>query len=234
MSFFLGNLVSCFVPGTNNRRRVRSNMILFFYRSRIKSFVKHAFDEKLVSIKIIRQITLNRVVYLVNDKYYVKVFRNVSQKRLKQFQFLTDYIRPYLSVEIPVVTVSNKHSMYACPAVNAFAIEHFAPADVLKKQGKIKSQVERVIRELQSINVKDIPMYHRYYDSMQKRTIERPTKHEKEVLAHFDLNEGNLFFDHELNISAVIDWDTLSIAKNPATDRHIFAKYWRRYVRRVS
>ena len=55
----------------------------------------------------------------------------------------------------------------------------------------------------------------------------------KPVLAHFDLNESNLFFDKDINIIGVIDWDTLSIAKNPETDMNVFMLFWNRFRKHV-
>lgn len=229
MSFYLGNFLACFVPGTENRRKVRSTTVKIFYSSRIKRFIKNAYGEDVKSIQYIRQITLNRVVFLINNKYYVKIFRNVSNQALKDYNYITEYIRPYLSVKIPKIKVDDKWSMYACRKIKGHPIDDFTKDEVLANKNKIQDEVFAILEELQSIDVRNIPGHDRFLDSMQRRTIEKPAKKEKEVLAHFDLNEGNLFFDDDLNVTAVIDWDTISIAHNPETDKQIFMKYWNNY-----
>lgn len=233
MSFFAGNLMACFVPGTHNRRKVRSWAVLNTTKPAIKRFIREAYGEKVVSIKPVRQITLNRVVYLVNDKYFVKVFRNVTNKQLKNFEFLANYIRRYISVEIPKVIVDRKRAIYGCKRVKGRSIYEFSKAEVLKNEKKLLNQLREIIAELQSIDVKKIPNYERYMDSMQLRTKEKPTTAETMVLAHFDLNESNFLYDGEMNIIAIIDWDTLSIAKNADTDMNIFMKYWTKYVKEL-
>ena len=88
-----------------------------------------------------------------------------------------------------------------------------------------------LINSIQKIPVKSIPDYERFSWSMQpERGREKECEPGHEVLAHFDLNIGNFLLDKDLNITSVIDWDTLSIANNPDTDKDIFLIYWdRRY-----
>lgn len=137
MSFILGNVLSWFVPGQQNRRRVRARAVLNTARPKIKRFIKEAYGEGVVSIEPIRQITLNRAVYLVNDKYYVKVFRNVSNKKLKNFAFLVNYIRGFIHVEIPEVIISKRLKIYACKKIDGFLIGHFSRDQILANQDKI-------------------------------------------------------------------------------------------------
>lgn len=213
------------MPGTENRRHVRAAVNLFLYRPKINKFIRRTFGERVKTVKFIRQITLNRVVCLVNDKYYVKIFRDVSNKTLKDFEFISNYIRPFVSVTCPEVIVAPHAQMYVCEKVQGRHISTFPADEILKNKDKIEQQVMDIIAELQAIDVKSIPGWRRFMYSMQLRTKEKPGP-KKMVLAHFDLNETNLFFDNDLNICAVIDWDTLSIAQNPETDRNIFMKYW--------
>ncbi len=227
--FFIGNLAACLVYGTENRRLVRAYVNLFFFFPVIYRFIRYSFGVRIHSIKFIRQRTLGRVVYLVNDKYYVKIFRDVSNRRLKDFAFISNYVRPHIGVVVPRVVVAQHAPMYACARVRGRHITTFPADKILKNEKKIKNQVLRIIDQLQSINVNDIPDRERFMDSMQTRTVEKPGR-KKYVLAHFDLNETNLLFDKDLNVCAVIDWDTLSIAQNPETDKDIFMKYWNWYI----
>ncbi len=230
--FYLGNLAACFVPGSNNRTHVRAVTNLFLYHPKITRFIRREFGEGTHSIKFIRQRTLNRVVCLVNDRYYVKIFRDVTNAQLKDFEFIANYIRPYIHVNIPRVIVDDHAPMYVCEKIPGRHIEDFDHETVIQNEQKIHAQVFQIISELQSINVDAIPDNARFNDSMQTRTIEEPTDNPRRVLGHFDLNETNLFFDDDLNVCAVIDWDTLSIANNPDSDRRIFLKYWNRYKNR--
>ncbi len=227
--FYLGNLVACFVPGSKNRAHCRASINLFLYYPKIAGFIKKTFGEQVHSVKFIRQRTLNRVVCLVNDKYYVKIFRDVTNARLRDFEFIANYIRPFVGVTIPRVVVDAHAPMYVCEKIAGRPIEDFDHDTVIQNEKKIQAQVFKIIDELQSIDVDAIPDNARFNDSLQTRTVEAPTDTPRRVLAHFDLNETNLFFDDDLNVCAVIDWDTLSIANNPDTDRRIFMKYWNRY-----
>ena len=231
--FYIGNLAACFVPGSKNRAHCRASVNLFLYRPKINAFIKQTYGERVHHIKFIRQRTLNRVVCLVNDKYYVKIFRDVTNTQLKNFEFIANYVRTYIGVTIPRVIVDDRMPMYVCEKIAGRAIDDFNPSDVIKNEKKIHTQVKEIIAQLQSIDVDAIPDNSRFNDSMQTRTIEQPAAHPRRVLGHFDLNETNLFFDDDLNVCAVIDWDTLSIANNPDTDWRIFTKYWNRYKARV-
>lgn len=229
MSFYLGNFMACFVPGTDNRRKVRSRMVQFGYNGRIRRFIRKKFGEKVTSIVHVRQITLNRVVFLVNNKYFVKIFRNVSNRRLKDQVKLLEHVGPMLSVDMPRVIVDDRWPMYATERIVGRHIYDFDPKVILKNKDKIKNRVIEIIDELQSIDVTKIPNYEKYLTSMQFRRWEEAGP-QKQVLAHFDLNESNLFFDDNMNISVILDWDTLSIANNPETDMHIFMRYWPQFI----
>jgi len=218
------------VHGTENRRRVRAYINLFFFYPIIYRFIRYSFGENIRSIKFVRQRTLGRVVYLVNNKYFVKIFRDVSNRRLKDFEFISNYVRPYIGVRVPRVVVAPNAPMYACRKVPGRHIDTFDADEILKNRKKIEKQVLNIIAQLQSIDINKIPDADRFLDSMQTRTREKSIVPPRPVLAHFDLNETNVLFDDDLNICSVIDWDTLSIAQNPETDWQIFMKYWKPFV----
>ena len=228
--FYIGNFLACFVPDSNRRSRFRGNVNIALYRPRIMAFIKSAFGERVKNIKFIRQRTLNRMVCLVNDEYYVKIFRNVTVQQLKNYKFLLDFIRPHISVEIPFIMVDNHIPMYACKKMMGRKIDDFDKSVVLKNEAKIKRQVAKIINELQSVTLTSVPNAERFTFSMQpERTKEKPCVAVHPVLAHFDMNETNFLFDDDLNIIGVLDWDTLSVAQNPETDNNIFMKYWNKY-----
>jgi len=228
LPFYIGNLAASLVPGSDARVHVRSAVNLFLFRPQIRRFIRKTFGERVESMQFVRQRTLGRVVCLVNGKYYVKIFRDVSHAAIKNFEFLANYVADRMDVAVPRVVVAPRGAMYACRRVDGRHIESFTKTEVLKNEEKIKSQVADIIKQLQSINVDEIPHPERFMTSMQARTPEKPGPR-RPVLAHFDLNETNLFFDDDMNVCAVIDWDTLSIAQNPETDWQIFMKYWDRY-----
>lgn len=227
--FYISNLISCFVPGRSRRHRVRGLVNTFLYRLPISIFIKRVYGEKVKTIRFVRQATLNRMICVVNDKYFVKVFRNVSVAQLNSYKFLLDFIRPNLKVIIPEIIVAKHIPMYVCEKLPGKDMREFDHAVIIKNKNKIKKQVWDVIDTIQKIPVKSIPGYERFMFSMQpERTIEKECKNGQCVLAHFDLNTGNLLLDEKLNVISVIDWDSLSVAKNPNTDKDIFLKYWKK------
>ena len=227
--FFISNLISCFIYGSKNRQWWRGRINTFLFRPVITRFVKMTYGVQIRSVKFIRQITLNRMVCVVNDTYFVKVFRNVKYAQLKDFEFLSDYVEKRMKVMVPHVVVHPKIPMYVCARVPGKSITDFDKAYVAENYDKILHQAHGVIRQLQRIKVNDIPNKERFLDSLQQRTVEQPCRKPRQVLAHFDLNMLNFLFDDDMNICSVIDWDTLSIANNPTTDTTIFLKYWNRY-----
>lgn len=227
--FFISNFVSCFIYGSKNRQKWRGRINTFLFRPVVTRFVRQTYGVRVNSVRFIRQITLNRMVCVVNDKYFVKIFRNVSVPKLLDFEFLSEYVERRMKVAVPHVIVHKRIPMYVCERVAGKAITDFDKKYVADNYDKILHQVHGIIRQLQRIKVSDIPNNERFLDSLQQRTVEQPCRKPKQVLAHFDLNMLNFLFDDDLNICAVIDWDTLSIANNPTTDTTIFLKYWNRY-----
>lgn len=230
LPFYIGNFVACFVPGTMRRARVRGWINITLYRPQISAFIKRVYGERARNVRFIRQRTLNRVVCVVNDKYYVKIFRNVSIARLRDFMFLVNYTADRMhTVRIPRVIVNDNAQMYVCERMPGHDISHFAHADVLRNEEKILAAVNNIIDELQSIDVMQIPDWQRFVCGMQFHHFDSPVYGRGPVLGHFDMNETNFLFDDDMNICSVVDWDALSIANNPETDRRIFMNFWNLY-----
>lgn len=230
LPFYIGNFMACFVPGPERRHRVRGWVNVILYYIPIKMLIRRAYGVPVKKIKFVRQITLNRMACVVNDKYYVKVFRNVSQKQVANYKYLLDFIRSKVHVNIPKIYVAKHIPMYVCEKLPGRGIYSFNKSDVLKHESEIKKQVFDVIKSLQKIPFDSIIDNERYKFSMQpQRAKEKPYHKDISVLAHFDLNETNILFDDKYNIISIIDWDSLSMAKNPNTDKEIFLKYWTRY-----
>lgn len=231
--FYIGNVVTWFVPDGARRARVRGAINIMLYGPRIRSFIKRVYNENTTNIKLVRQINLNRFVCVVNGKYYVKIFRNIDLERVKEHKFLVDYVRSFMNVTVPEMIVDNNIPMYVCAKIDGRPISSFDAETVLKNENKIKKQIAGIIAQIQSIDVFSLPNYNRFLFGIQpERQPEKPVTNGKEakpVLAHFDLNETNLFFDDDMNITGVIDWDTLSIAKNPETDMNVFNLFWERF-----
>lgn len=232
--FYIGNFLAIFVPDGARRARVRGNVNMALYTPRIKHFIKRVYDEPVKSIKFIRQINLNRVCLCVNDRYYVKLFRNITPERVKNYKELMDFIAPRISVRMPVVHVDDNMAMYVSEKIPGRGIKSFDDATILKNEDKIKSQVEKIIAEIQSIKLDSIPDVKRFVHSLQpERATEPPINKPCPVLAHFDLNETNLLFDDDMNIIGVIDWDMCSVAQNPNTDMFVFNRFWNRFMKHI-
>ena len=76
--FYIGNFLAVFVPGGARRARVRGNINAVLYTPRVKNFIRRVYNVPVNSIKFVRQINLNRVCLVVNNRYYVKLFRNIT------------------------------------------------------------------------------------------------------------------------------------------------------------
>jgi len=230
LPFYIGNFVACFVVGSDRRSHVRGAINIFLYMPAIKRLLRRYVSEQVKTVRFVRQRTLNRVVCIINNRWYVKIFRKVTNEQLKNYAVLNDYIVPYISVNIPKIMVDNRLSMYMCDTVVGKSIKNFSKHQILNNSNKIQQQVFKLIDELQNIDIMKIPNYKSYEKSLQphrEEIITEPTK----VLAHFDLNAGNLLFDDDMNIISVIDWDAVAIAHSKDTDRLRFLKCWDRFLK---
>ena len=231
--FYVGNVITWFVPDGARRARVRGAINIMMYGPRIRALIKRVYNEKTNDIKLVRQINLNRFVCVVNGRYYVKIFRNISLERVKEHKFLVDYVRSFINVTIPEMIVDDTIPMYVCRKIDGRPISSFDMDTIFKNEDKIRHQVSDIIAQIQSIDIYSLPNYDRFWFGIQpERQPEKPVAdgvNPRPVLAHFDLNETNLFFDDDMNITGVIDWDTLSIAHNPETDINVFDLFWTRF-----
>lgn len=232
--FYIGNFLALFVRDSNKRARVRGNVNVALYTPRIKHFIRRVYNQEAKSIKFVRQINLNRVCCVVNDKYYVKLFRNITAERVKNYKDLMDFVQPRISVRMPTIYTDSNMAMYVSEKIPGRGINTFDADTILKNESKIKLQVADIISEIQNIKITQIPNYRRFMHSLQpERASEPPIDVPQPVLAHFDLNETNLLFDDDMNICGVIDWDMCSVAKNPNTDMFVFMKFWTRFINRI-
>lgn len=229
--FYLGNFLACFVPNPHNRSVLRGKLNLFFYRLVVARFVRKVFDEKIKTIKFVRQRTPSRFVCVVNDKYFVKIFKKMSHKKLENFEFLVNYVRNLVSVNVPQVYINKASNIYATEKIAGKSIYDFDDKFVLQNEHKILHQVEQIITSLQNIDLKKIPDINRF--SVALETTSKKIKSEPitdaSVFAHFDMNVRNFLFDDDLNIIGLIDFDGFAITNDRNKDMQIFMKYWNRY-----
>ena len=113
LSFLVGMLLSVFVRNTQKRRRLRGSINLFFLRPYIARFMKKAYGIKIKSLTFVRQQSLNRVVGLINGKYYVKIFRNIPVQRIRDFAELMNIVEKHLDITVPHIVADDKISMCA-------------------------------------------------------------------------------------------------------------------------
>ena len=226
--FYIGHIISCFVPGRYRRRRVRGNINVFLFWIPIALFIKRTYGERAKKIRYVRQVSMNRITCVVNDRYYVKIFRNVSVEKLNAFKFLLDFIRPSLKVQIPEVFVDKHIPMYVADKLPGKDMRDFDKQQIIKHEKKIKDQIIDMINAMQNISVKKIPGYERFLSGLQnEKTLVKTDKNS--VLAHLDLNASNLLLDDKFNVISIIDWDGLSIVKDKNIDRNSFEKLWNTY-----
>ncbi len=225
--FYISGFISYFIPGHYRRRYVRGTMNVFFFRVSIAHFVKHIYGVDIKNIRFVRQVSMNRMICVVNDRYYVKIFRDVSVKRLKDYKFLLDFIRPYLKVKIPEIFVHDTIPMYVADKLPGKDMRDFDKTSIIKNETKIKSQVMDVIDAMQSIPVKSIPDNERFLFPLQYKKNNRKNKIGRDsVLAHLDLNASNIRLDDNFNVVSIVDWDSLSIVDSPDIDKNSFEKLW--------
>ena len=225
--FYFGGFVSYFVPGRCRRRYVRGQINVFFFRIPIAHFIKRVYGVYATKIQFVRQVTMNRMICVVNDRYFVKIFRDVSVQRLNDYKFLLDFIRPSLPVKIPEIFVDKKIPMYVADKLPGKDMRDFDKDSIIKNEKKIKSQVMDVINAVQSIPLKSIPDNERFLLPIQptKKNTNRKIGRNS-VLAHLDLNASNIRLNENLDVVSIIDWDSLSIVDGPDVDKNSFEKLW--------
>lgn len=84
LPFYIGNFLSCFIINGEKRHKIRGDVNFVLYKKPVARVIKRIFCEKAQDIKFIRQHTPSRFVCLVNDKYFVKIFKYSHKKRLKK------------------------------------------------------------------------------------------------------------------------------------------------------
>lgn len=231
LPFYISNILSAFVKNADARHKLRGEVNCFLYKPLVKRFVKKTFNTDVKTVKFVRQHTMGRFVCVVNDKYFVKIFRSMSKKRLKNFEFLTNYVAKELSVKVPTVHIAKNNHMYATEKIFGYGIYEFDREFVLQHEEKILTQADNIIHELQSIDVHKIPNAKRFcvaLESTSKKVKLEPFTKDS-ILTHFDLNVRNFLFDKDLNICGLIDFDSMAITNNKNKDKEIFMKYWERY-----
>lgn len=232
LSFVFGTIVSAPIRNSRVRRRMRGKINLFILRPYIRRFIRKQYGVKLESVRFVRQQTLNRVVGLVNDRYFVKIFRNVSVKRIQDFVRLMGIVEQSVDVTVPHILADDKIAMFAYEKIDGLDINKFDKDFVVDNDTKLFNQVKNIIKQLQSINVKKIPNYETFLTGIYGWHYGNPNQKSKHlVLGHFDMNFGSFLFNKNFDIIAVIDWDTIAITDNIDTDWSIFMKYWQRYIR---
>ncbi len=228
LPFLFGGLVSYFVPGRYRRRSVRGWINVFFFRIPIAKFIKHVYGVNAKNIRFVRQVSMNRMICVVNDRYYVKIFRDVSIKQLNDYKFLLDFIRPYLKIKIPEIFVHDSIPMYVADKLPGKDMRDFDKANVFKHEQKIKSQIYDVINDMQNISLKTIPNNKRFLNPLQSKKKNTEQKISSDaVLAHLDLNASNIRLDDDFNVVSIVDWDSLSIVQSPNIDKDRFEKLWK-------
>jgi hypothetical protein len=231
--FIIGNFIACLIPWSKPRRNCRGyvNRILFY--PWIARFIRRAYGERMKSLRFVRQRTLHRVVFIVNNKYYVKIFRNVTHQRVCDFVELMGMVERVISVEVPHFIADKSLPMIGCAKNTGTDIHLIDKKLITENQDKIKKQVQKIIQELQSIDVESIPNSDRFINNIQGRhkpEVECAECHR--VLGHFDMNPSNFLFDENLNIASLIDWDSMQIANNPDSDWLNFTKNWKIFLSR--
>lgn len=231
LPFYIANIMAGFVKSQPKRHSLRGHLNAFLYTPTMARLIKKFYGEKTRTVKFVRQHTPSRCVCVINDKYFVKIFKKNMGNRLANFEFLVNYVRDKMNVAIPVVYASKNKHMYVTELINGHSIYDFDPEFVLKNEQKILNGVSKIISQLQSINIQQIPNNERFcvaLESASKHISPEPITKDS-VLLHGDMNLRNFLFDDDLNICGLIDFDGLCITNDKNKDMQNFMKYWNRY-----
>ncbi len=231
LPFYIANFLAGFVSPQSKRHVLRGHVNAFFYTPMMMRFIKRVYGEKTHNVKFVRQHTPSRCVCVINDKYFVKIFKHNKGTRLADFEFLVNYVRNRMQVAIPRVYTSKNNHMYVTKLIKGREIYDFDSDFVLKHEKKILQNVSKIISELQSIDVQKIPNNERFcvaLESLAKNANTEPITSDS-VLSHGDMNLRNFLFDDDLNIVGLIDFDGMCITNDKDKDMQNFMKYWNRY-----
>ena len=227
LSFIFGVIVSAPIRNSRIRRRIRGKINLFILRPYIRRFMKREYGIKINSLSFVRQQSLNRVVGLVNDKYFVKIFRNISVKRIQDFAELMGIVENSLSVTVPHIVADDKIAMFSYEKIDGVDINEFDKSRIQRDKKRLFTQVQDIIAQLQSINVRRIPQFDRFLTDIYSQKYGNPTVRSTSLtLGHFDVNLGNFLYDKNMNITSVIDWDTIAITDDVDACWGVFMRYW--------
>ena len=231
LPFYIANFLAGFVSTQSKRHVLRGHINAFFYTPMMMRIVKRIYGEKTKTVKFVRQHTPSRVVCVVNDKYFIKIFKHNLGKRLKNFEFLVNYAHDHMNVNIPRVHALENNHGYVTELIDGRDIYGFDSQFVLKNEEKILQQVVKIIAQGQSIDVHKFLNPERFsvaLESPGKNTKAEPITSDS-VLLHGDLNLRNFLFDDDLNIVGLIDFDGMRITNDKDKDIQNFMKYWNRY-----
>ena len=220
-----------FVISQPKRHALRGHVNAFLYTPTMTRLIKKIYGVKTYNVKFVRQHTPNRCVCVINDRYFIKIFKKNMGNRLANFEFLVNYVREKMPVVIPKVFAAENKHMYVTELIKGKSIYDFDVAFVLKNEEKILKNVSKIISDLQSINVHEIPDNERFcvaLESPSKNVKIEPITNES-VLSHGDMNLRNFMFDDDLNICGLIDFDGMRITNDKNKDMRNFMKYWNRY-----
>jgi hypothetical protein len=231
LPFYIANFMAGFVKSQDKRHILRGRVNTFFYTPTMARFIRRVYSEKTQTVKFVRQHTPSRCVCVINDKYFIKIFKKNYGTRIKDFEFLVNYVQKKMKISIPTVFAAKNGHMYVTEIIQGHCIYDFEPEFVLKHEQKILNQVADVIHGLQSIDVKKIPNNERFCVALESPShnakIESITNNS--ILVHNDMNVRNFMFDNDLNICGLIDFDGLCIMNDADRDMKNFMKYWNRY-----
>lgn len=231
LPFYIANIMAGFVAAQPKRHAMRGRVNAFLYTPTMARLIKKVYSEKTETVKFVRQHTPSRCVCVINDKYFVKIFKKNLGTRLSDFEFLVNYVRKHMDITIPRVYASKNKHMYVTELIDGHSIYDFDPKFVLKHEQKILKNVEKIISDLQAIDIKKIPNNERFCVALESTSKNTPVEEitDDSVLSHGDMNVRNFMFDDDLNICGLIDFDGMKITNDRAKDMQNFMKYWNRY-----
>ena len=76
LPFLISNILAGFVKNQDARHKLRGAVNCFLYTPSMERFIKKQFGEKTNTVKYVRQHTPSRCVCVINNKYFIKIFKH--------------------------------------------------------------------------------------------------------------------------------------------------------------
>lgn len=107
-------------------------------------------------------------------------------------------------------------------AFHTLDLEAVGLADLGRHEGYVNRQLKRWRTQVERADARPVPLLHEIHDRLARRV---PPERARPALAHGDYRFDNVVLSHDLDMSAVLDWE-LCTTGDPIADFAWSAQYW--------